>query len=150
MSSQNLIIYKFNLLYQILEELSLDLNFKIIFISSENSLINQTKNFKNYFIISKKNNLNFGNQLNLDHLPMNISKLLEKINVEFMKQQFINQSKVNINQYIIDLNSREMIKENIKLKLTEKEVNTIIHLSKMKKPVSINELQKNVWSYHSN
>ena len=43
-----------------------------------------------------------------------------------------------------------MIKENIKLKLTEKEVNTIIHLSKMKKPVSINELQKNVWSYHSN
>ena len=150
MSSQNLIIYKFNLLYQILEELSLDLNFKIIFISSENSLINQTKNLKNYLIISKKNNLNFGNQLNLDHLPMNISKLLEKINVEFMKQQFINQSKVNINQYIIDLNSREMIKENIKLKLTEKEVNTIIHLSKMKKPVSINELQKNVWSYHSN
>ena len=150
MSSQNLIIYKFNLLYQILEELSLDLNFKIIFISSENSLIDQTKNLKNYLIISKKNNLNFGNQLNLDHLPMNISKLLEKINVEFMKQQFINQSKVNINQYIIDLNSREMIKENIKLKLTEKEVNTIIHLSKMKKPVSINELQKNVWSYHSN
>ena len=91
MSSQNLIIYKFNLLYQILEELSLDLNFKIIFISSENSLINQTKNLKNYLIISNKNNLNFGNQLNLDHLPMNISKLLEKINVEFMKQQFINQ-----------------------------------------------------------
>ena len=150
MSSQNLIIYKFNLLYQILEELSLDLNFKIIFISSENSLIDQTKNLKNYLIISKKNNLNFGNQLNLDHLPMNISKLLEKINVEFIKQQFINQSKVNINQYIIDLNSREMIKENIKLKLTEKEVNTIIHLSKMKKPVSINELQKNVWSYHFN
>ena len=31
MSSQNLIIYKFNELYQILEELSLDLNFNIIF-----------------------------------------------------------------------------------------------------------------------
>ena len=150
MSSQNLIIYKFNLLYQILEELSLDLNFNIIFVSSENSLKDQTKDLKNYLIISKKNNSNFVNQLNLDHLPMSISKLLEKINVEFMKQQFINQSKVNINQYIIDLNSREMIKENIKLKLTEKEVNTIIHLSKMKKPVSINELQKNVWSYHSN
>ena len=104
MSSQNLIVYKFNLLYQILEELSLDLNFNIIFVSSENSLIDQTKNLKNYLIISKKNNLNFGNQLNLDHLPMSISKLLEKINVEFMKQQFINQSKVNINQYIIDLN----------------------------------------------
>ena len=54
MSSQNLIIYKFNLLYQILEELSLDLNFNIIFVSSENSLKDQTKDLKNYLIISKK------------------------------------------------------------------------------------------------
>ena len=149
MSSQNLIIYKFNLLYQILEELSLDLNFNIIFVSSENSLKDQTKDLKNYLIISKKNNSNFVNQLNLDHLPMSISKLLEKINVEFMKQQFINQSKVNINEYTIDLNSREMLKNNIKLKLTEKEINTIIYLSKSEKSASIDELQEKVWSYQS-
>ena len=42
-----------------------------------------------------------------------------------------------------------MIANNIKLKLTEKEINTITYLSKSDKPVSIDELQKKVWSYQS-
>ena len=47
------------------------------------------------------------------------------------------------------MNSREIISEYKKLKLTEKEVDIIIHLSKNKEPVSVNELQKKVWSYQS-
>ena len=39
--------------------------------------------------------------------------------------------------------------DTFKLKLTEKETNTITYLSKVKKPVTIDELQKNVWSYQS-
>ena len=66
-----------------------------------------------------------------------------------MKKNFSDQSKVNINKYTIDLNSREMIYKNLKLKLTEKEVNTIIYLSKKNKPVNIEELEKNVWQYQS-
>ena len=50
---------------------------------------------------------------------------------------------------MIDLNSREMSAKNIKLKLTEKEINTIIFLSKSNKPVSVDELQEKVWSYQS-
>ena len=42
-----------------------------------------------------------------------------------------------------------MLKNNIKLKLTEKEINTITYLSKSEKPVSIQELQEKVWSYQS-
>ena len=42
-----------------------------------------------------------------------------------------------------------MLKKNIKLKLTEKEINTITYLSKFNKPVSIDELQEKVWSYQS-
>ena len=37
----------------------------------------------------------------------------------------------------------------IKLKLTEKEVNTIIYLSRTDKPVSVEELQEEVWNYQS-
>ena len=33
--------------------------------------------------------------------------------------------------------------------MTEKEINTIIFLSKSKNPVSINELQESVWGYKS-
>ena len=50
---------------------------------------------------------------------------------------------------MIDLNSREMLIKDNKLKLTEKEINTIIYLSKSNNPVSIHELQENVWSYQS-
>ena len=32
--------------------------------------------------------------------------------------------------------------------MTEKEIKTILYLSKISKPVSINELQTNVWGYH--
>ena len=33
--------------------------------------------------------------------------------------------------------------------MTEKEVNTILYLSNSNKPVSINELQEQVWGYQS-
>jgi DNA-binding response OmpR family regulator len=74
---------------------------------------------------------------------------MEKINIEFLKLHFNNQSQMKVNNYNINLNSREMLINNIKLKLTEKEINTIIYLSKSKKPVSIDELQAQVWSYQS-
>ena len=149
MSTQNLIIYKFNGLYQILEELGLDLNFKITYVDNENYLSDSIKNLTNYLVISNKKYLAIDNQFVLDNGPVNIFKLLEKINIEFLKLQFNTQSKVKVNNYIIDLNSREMLIKDSKLKLTEKEINTITYLSKSNKPVSIDELQEKVWSYHS-
>ena len=149
MTNQILIIYKFTELYHIFEELGLDLNFTITFVENEKSLNERVENFKNYLIISNKKNLNTGNQFVLDNTPINIFKLVEKINIEFLKIQFNSQSEVKVNNYTIDLNSREMLENNIKLKLTEKEINTITYLYKSDKPVSIDELQKKVWSYQS-
>ena len=147
MVSQSLIIYKFNSLYQILEELSLNLNFKIINLDDENLLNDKIKISSNYLIISDKKNLSFSNQVYLDSKPINISKLIEKINIEFLKLHFNNQSHIKINNYTINLNSREMQLNSKKLKLTEKEINIIIYLIKKNEPVNIIELQKNVWSY---
>jgi len=148
-TTQNLIIYKFNALYHILEELGLDLNIKVTLVETENSLNECVKNLKNYLIISNKKYSDINNQLVLDNTPINIFKLIEKINIEFLKIQFNSQSEVKVNSYTIDLNSREMLINNTKLKLTEKEINTITYLSKSNKPVSIDELQENVWSYQS-
>ena len=149
MSSQNLIIYKFHSLYHILEELDLDLSFKVIYIDNDNLLNDKIKNLNNYLIISNKKDINITNMIVIDNLPIKIFKLIEKTNIEFLKLQFNNQSQVKINNYIIDLNSREIFLNNIRLKLTEKEINTIIYLSKTIKPVSVNNLQENVWSYQS-
>ena len=149
MSVQNLIIYKFSSLYHIFEELGLDLNFKVTFVENENSLNEKVKNLNNYLIISNKKYPDIGNQYVLDNFPINIFKLVEKINIEFLKLQFNSQSEVKVNKYTIDLNSREMLINNTRLKLTEKEINTITYLSKSNKPVSIDELQEKVWSYQS-
>ena len=148
-SIQNLIIYKLTSLYHILDELDLDLNFKISFIDNRNSLNYELNNQKNYLIISNEKQPNINNQIVLENSPINIFKLIEKINIKFLKLQFNNQSSVKVKNYIINLNSREMLTNSTKLKLTEKEINTIIYLFKSNKPVSINELQKKVWSYQS-
>jgi hypothetical protein len=146
---QNLIIYKFKSLYHILEELGLDLNFRIISVDSKISLYERSKSLKNYIIISNKKYLDLDNQFILENIPINISRLVEKINIEFLKIQFNSQSHIKLNNYTIDLNSREMFIESTKLKLTEKEIYTITYLSKSIKPVSINELQEKVWGYQS-
>ena len=149
MNTQNLIIYKFSGLYQILEELGLDLNFNIIVADNEKSLNEKTKKIHNYLIISNKKYIDIHNEFVLDNTPINIFKLIEKINIEFLKLQFNSQSEVIVKNYTIDINSRELLKNNIKLKLTEKEINTISYLSKSENPVSIDELQEKVWSYQS-
>ena len=149
MLAQNLIIYKFSQLYHILKEIELDLNFNILFVDNENILKDTIKNLNNYLIITDKKYSNIGHQFVLNGKPVNILKFVEKINIELLKVQFNNQSKVKVNNYMIDLNSREMSAKNIKLKLTEKEINTIIFLSKSNKPVGVDELQEKVWSYQS-
>ena len=149
MSIQNLIIYKFNSLYHILEELSLDLNFKINFADSKNSLKDQVKDNNNSLIISNALHPDIGNHFILDNSPINIFKLIEKINIEFLKLQFNSQSQVKIKNYTLDLNSREIKINSFRLKLTEKEINTINYLFKLDKLVSIDELQEKVWGYQS-
>ena len=150
MSKQNLIIiYKFKSLYNILEELSLDLNYNVVFAGDVDALNSKVANLKSYLIISSKIYLNISNQIILNNTPINILKLVEKINTEFLKIQFYNQSELKISNYILDLNSRELIWKNIKIRLTEKETNTIIYLSKSQRPVTVSELQKKVWSYKS-
>ena len=149
MSTQNLIIYKFTSLYQILEELGLELNFKIVFADSENSLNEKVQSNNNYLVISNKKYPDISNQFVLESIPINIYKLVEQINIQFLKIKFNSQSDVKVNNYTINLNSREMVANNIKLKLTEKEINTITYLSKSNKPVKIDELQAEVWGYQS-
>ena len=149
MSNQNLIIYRFNSLYHTLKELEQDLNFEVFEASSEKNLKNLVSTLQNYLIVSSKKISNSNHCLVIDKLPIKFSKLVENLNVKFLKNKFVNQSKIEIKNYLIDLNSREISLNNTRLKLTEKEINTIIYLSNKKTPVSIHELQTKVWGYQS-
>ena len=150
MNNQYLIIYQFTSLYKVLKELESDFNFEIIEILNDKSLKTEVKEKKKYLIITKQKLLNFSNQYVLNDLPTQLKKLMEKFNIEFLKQQFNNQSEINIGTYKININSREILSNNqLKLKLTEKETNTILYLLNTGRTVSINELQMNVWGYQS-
>ena len=149
MNNQYLIIYQFTSLYEVLKETEFDFNFKIIKVLNDKSLDNEIKDLnKKYLIITKKKLSNFNNQYVLNNLPIKFTKLIEKFNIEFLKQQFNHQSEINIGDYKININSREIVSKNqLKLKLTEKEINIILYLSNTEGTVKINELQKNVWGY---
>ena len=149
MDFQNLIIYNFDVLYHILKELDEDLNFKILHISNEKTLNTEIEKLDDYLIITKKNNLNLKNSVFLESFPFKLSKLIEKLNIEFLKIKFNQQSKIIISNYTIDLNSRKISSNTSELKLTEKEINTILYLSKKKEPIHIKELEKAVWEYQS-
>ena len=81
MNNQNLIIYQFSPLYQILKELEQNLNFKIIEVLSEKKLNLKIKNLNNYLIITKNKILNIQEQFILDNMPIKIFKLVEKLHI---------------------------------------------------------------------
>ncbi len=149
MNNQNLFIYDSQSLYEILNEVREFLNFNLINISKENFSVQNLEAYDDYIILVNKNSLKNSNQFIFNEYPIKISKLIEKINIEFLKKKFNKQSHIKVGSYIIDINSRVLIQNEIKLDVTEKEINTIIYLGKNKKPISIKELQENVWSYQS-
>ena len=149
MNLKKLIIYDFKELFKILYEIKEELNYEIIEISAEN-LLNVSLNKKNdHLIIVKKLVKNINNQILVTSLPIKLSELIEKLNIEFLKKNFQNQSELKIQKYKLDINSRELILKNKKIKLTEKESNILLYISNSTKPVSIEDLQLNVWGYHS-
>ena len=146
MNSRILIIYEYQILYQILNEISESLNFDIIQSNSKDlkELKYDLKN--NYLIISKKKIEGIKNSLILENVPIKFEKLIEIINIKFLKNKFLDQSYINIGEYNLDLNSRKISLGNKSLNLTERETNLIIFI-KDKKKVTIKELQKMVWDY---
>ena len=100
----------------------------------------------NYLVISKNKISNFSNNLLLENIPIKIEKLLETININFLKNKFNNQSNIKIGKYNLDINSRKITFSDKSLDLTERETSLIIFI-KDEINVSVKELQKNVWQY---
>jgi hypothetical protein len=158
MFKQNIFIINFHLLYEILCEIKDDLSFNIIksksiddFLKTLNSnpnslLIIQTPN-KNFFLNKGLDNKNI---LYFEYLPLSISKMIELINIQLIKLKFNYQSKVNIKQYELNINSKFFSKGPARLKLTEKEIEIILYLHNSKKKHSVIDLQKNIWEYSVN
>ena len=154
MINQYVFIINFSSLYDLLDEIKENLSFKLIKCENENDFIqNSNLDKKNSLIISKsipklllKKNLTEKNYLTLD-FPLSLIKILELINIRLIKLRFNYQSKINIKGYVLDLNSKNFSKNDLSLKLTEKEIEIILYLNETKTKHNVLDLQKNIWGY---
>ena len=154
---QNVFIINYNSLYEILDEIKEILSFKIIkFKNEEDFKNNNDLDTVNCLIISKTNpklltnDITDRNLLDFTDLPLSLKKILEIINIKLIKLKFKQQSKVMIKGYELNLNSKFFSKDNLNLKLTEKEIEIILYLNDTKIKHNVADLQKNIWHYSSN
>ena len=146
-NSQVLVIHSFPILFAILKEIKSILNFKIKQIE-DHELINSSA-LDNLVIVSGKKGFKSQNLVAIDNYPINIQKLVEIINIQFLKNRFNKQNSIVIGRYIINLNSRTIKCGSNSLSLTEKETKIINYLNLSKKPVTISDLQFEVWGHKS-
>ncbi len=159
MIKQKIHIVDCEALYSILIEIKNDLSFDVLHYVDEKEILNKLKfnnaDIKKSLFLTKKNNIYLNKNLKIDkkqiiqisNIPFNIYSLIEKINIQLMKLRYDYQSKIILKNYILDINSREINKINKKVKLTEKEVETILFLHNKKTPQSIKTLLSEVWGY---
>ncbi len=146
MNNQTLVVYDFEILFEILIELENHINFNLLNIKKLTDI--NFKTIDNYLIISGKKQ-NVENQILIDQFPIDIKKLVELINIKFLKKKYNQQSEIDIGTYKLNLNSRKIFNEKNSLNLTEREANIVIFLYSSKQPVKIGKLQTEVWGHNS-
>tara|TARA_B100001063_G_C16750994_1_gene550279 strand:- start:766 stop:1341 length:576 start_codon:yes stop_codon:yes gene_type:complete len=151
MDKQILNIINFKILYEILDEIKENLFFDIVNYKDKNDFLKSNKiPFKQTLIITKEdkdNSLAQGNLLIINNFPISLSKLIELINIQLLKIKFNSQARIKIKDYDLDLNAKLFSKNNIKIKLTEKEIEIILYLNASKIKHNVLDLQKNIWNY---
>lgn len=152
MSQKFVYILDLDILYSTLIEIKDELDFQIIKIHNINEFDKIFKK-KNFILISnKEKNLyqkRFGNRsLCLINYPISIQNIIDKINIQFLKANYESQSVLRVGKYNLNFNTRYIILNNKKLKLTEKEITLIRFLFFSKKPITIKELKKEIWKYN--
>ena len=159
MVNQKLYIINLSNFYDILDELKEHIGYEIskfnseeIFfdkynskkISLENSILIVNEKEYNFFVKSIKED-----QIIKFKPPVNIFKFIENLNVRFIQKKYQDQSNVNVKDFFLNINSRELKKDKLTLKLTERETDMILYLNDSKKPVNVETLEKEIWQHSS-
>ena len=160
-----------NLFYDLLNELNLnysistdpnlkspnkDHSVRIIFAEKLNLLELRKlflENIPSLFLLKDKNFLKKNKLTLLDFhtslfMPIEILSFREILNILLTKYTFLKKSKIIVNDYEIDSNQRVIFKNKISVKLTEKELELILALSKSN-GLNKSFLLKNIWNHSS-
>ena len=156
MLNQSIFIINSKILYDILKEVKHLFNFDINFINDKDLDKQKLQNYENSIFLAlesekveKIKSINKSKVLILENPPIPLKKLIEKINILILKDSYQSQSEKIIKEYILNLNDRTIIKNNKKIRLTEKELKLILFLNSKNGPQNIINLQNEIWGYKS-
>ena len=117
------------------------------------------KNYSNLSIINKfnskpiifvSNNLDTINQNNFNNkilLPISLLEFKNRIRNIIVASKFILNSSIKVKNYILNKNEKKLIKFDISISLTEREVQLIELLFKEKKSLTKSFILKKIWNY---
>ena len=159
MVNQKLYIINLSNFYDIISELKEHIDYELlkfdnkeIFFDKYKSKSISTEN--SILVVHEKEYKFFVKNINEDQIikfkpPINIFTFIENLNVKFIQKKYQDQSNVNVKDFFLDINSRELKKDKLSLKLTEREIDMILYLNDSKKPVNVETLEKKIWQHSS-
>ena len=154
-SKKKIIITDNKVLLNILLELKQLFSLEIFDLKNFLDKIHLIEKLDRLFVIVDKKKFDFIDRAELDFvvhlkdLPINISKLIRLINTNILKKNYNNSSNIKIRNYYINFNSKIIKRDNIELKLTQKELELIIFLSTKNSPQKAKTLQRDIWKQKS-
>ena len=159
MVNQKLYIINLSNFYDIISELKEHIGYEILKFDNKEIFFDKYKSesisTENSILIVHEKEYNFFvKEINEDQIikfkpPVSILTFIENLNVRFIQKKYQDQSSINVKEFFLDINSRELKKGNITLKLTERETDMILFLNNSKKPVNVETLEKEIWQHSS-
>ena len=159
MVNQKLYIINLSNFYEIISELEEHIGYEISKFDSKEIFFDKFKNksisTENSILVVHEKEYNFFvKDINEDQIikfkpPVNIFTFIENLNVKFVQKKYKDQSNINVKDFFLDINSRELKKNRLSLKLTERETDMILYLNDSKKPVNVETLEKEIWRHSS-
>ena len=159
MVNQKLYIINLSNFYNIISELKEHIKYELQKFENKEIFFDQYKSksisIENSILVVPEGEYNFFvKDINEDQIikckpPINIFDFIENLNVRFIQKKYQDQSNIIVKDFFLDINSRELKKNKISLKLTERETDMILFLNKSKKPVNVSTLEKEIWQHSS-
>ena len=159
MVNQKLYIINLSNFYDIISELKEHIGYEISKFDSKEIFFNKYKSKdismeNSILVVNEKEFNHFVKNINEDQIikfkpPVNIFTFFENLNVRFIQKRYQDQSNISIKNFFLDINSRELKKDKLSLKLTERETDMILYLNNSKKPVKVETLEKEIWQHSS-
>ena len=159
MVNQKLYIINLSNFYDIISELKEHIDYELLKFDNKEIFFDKYKSesisLRNSILVVHEKEYNFfvksinGDQIIKFKPPVSIFTFIENLNVKFIQKKYQDQSNVNVKDFFLDINSRELKKGKLSLKLTERETDMILFLNNSKKSVNVETLEKKIWHHSS-